>query len=124
VLAQLPEKTVRTIHCELSAWQRLQYRQIQEEGAVAVDPELGGRKAWVSAAENRAMHLRKAANHPFLFRTREGGGAGGPEPEVGDEIWRASGKIELLDRMLPKLKARGHRVLIFSQMVRGGGAHR
>ncbi len=26
------------------------------------------------------------------------------------------GKFELLDRMLPKLKAEGHRVLIFSQV--------
>ena len=32
-------------------------------------------------------------------------------------ICRASGKFELLDRILPKLKALGHRVLIFSQMV-------
>ena len=30
---------------------------------------------------------------------------------------RASGKFELLDRMLPKLKAAGHRVLLFSQMT-------
>ena len=29
----------------------------------------------------------------------------------------SSGKFELLDRVLPKLKALGHRVLIFSQMV-------
>jgi hypothetical protein len=28
-----------------------------------------------------------------------------------------SGKFELLDRMLPKLKASGHRVLMFSQMT-------
>ena len=118
VLTQLPEKVERTIHCDLSAWQRLQYRQIQAEGAVAADPALGGRQRWLHMGGNRAMHLRKAANHPFLFRAREGGGAGGPEPEVGEEIWRASGKLELLDRILPKLKACGHRVLIFSQMVR------
>ena len=31
---------------------------------------------------------------------------------------RASGKLELLDRVLVKLKARGHRVLLFSQMTR------
>ena len=30
----------------------------------------------------------------------------------------SSGKLMLLDKLLPKLRAAGHRVLIFSQMVR------
>lgn len=35
-----------------------------------------------------------------------------------EEIVRASGKFELLDRLLPKLRRAGHRVLLFSQMTR------
>lgn len=35
-----------------------------------------------------------------------------------EEIIRASGKFELLDRLLPKLHRAGHRVLLFSQMTR------
>lgn len=35
-----------------------------------------------------------------------------------DEILRASGKFELLDRLLPKLQKTDHRVLLFSQMTR------
>jgi len=35
-----------------------------------------------------------------------------------DSLLKASGKCVLLDKLLPKLKAEGHRVLIFSQMVR------
>ena len=31
---------------------------------------------------------------------------------------QASGKYVLLDKLLPKLKTEGHRVLIFSQMVK------
>lgn len=31
---------------------------------------------------------------------------------------RSSGKLVLLDKLLVRLKERGHRVLIFSQMVR------
>lgn len=31
---------------------------------------------------------------------------------------RSSGKLVLIDKLLPKLKAGGHKVLIFSQMVR------
>jgi SWI/SNF-related matrix-associated actin-dependent regulator of chromatin subfamily A protein 2/4 len=33
------------------------------------------------------------------------------------DLYRASGKFELLDRILPKLKATGHRVLLFCQMT-------
>ena len=31
---------------------------------------------------------------------------------------QASGKFVLLDKLLPKLKQSGHKVLIFSQMIR------
>lgn len=31
---------------------------------------------------------------------------------------QSSGKMVLVDKLLPKLKANGHRVLVFSQMVR------
>jgi SWI/SNF-related matrix-associated actin-dependent regulator of chromatin subfamily A protein 2/4 len=33
------------------------------------------------------------------------------------DLYRASGKFELLDRILPKLKSTGHRVLLFCQMT-------
>lgn len=33
------------------------------------------------------------------------------------ELYRASGKFELLDRILPKLQATNHRVLLFCQMT-------
>ena len=36
---------------------------------------------------------------------------------MDDDLIRSSGKFELLDRMLPKLKAGGHRILLFSQMT-------
>ena len=33
------------------------------------------------------------------------------------DLYRASGKFELLDRMLPKFKETGHRILLFCQMT-------
>ena len=36
-------------------------------------------------------------------------------PCAGEDIVDASGKLEVLDRLLAKLKARGHRVCLFSQ---------
>lgn len=35
----------------------------------------------------------------------------------GPDLYRVSGKFELLDRILPKLKATNHRVLLFCQMT-------
>merc|ERR550517_1291590 len=35
----------------------------------------------------------------------------------GPDIFRASGKFELLDRIFPKLKRSGHRILLFCQMT-------
>lgn len=36
---------------------------------------------------------------------------------IRPDLYRASGKFELLDRILPKLKATNHRVLLFCQMT-------
>jgi SNF2 family DNA or RNA helicase len=60
---------------------------------------------------NIVMQLRKVCNHPYLFD----GAEPGPPFVDGDHIVFNSGKMVLLDKLLPKLKAGGHRVLIFSQ---------
>jgi len=36
---------------------------------------------------------------------------------TGPDLFRSCGKFELLDRILPKLKVKGHRVLMFCQMT-------
>lgn len=38
-------------------------------------------------------------------------------PPPRPDLYRASGKFELLDRILPKLQATNHRVLLFCQMT-------
>lgn len=60
------------------------------------------------------MQLRKCANHPYLFEGAEDRSL----PAYGDHIIENCGKLKLLDKLLPKLKAQGSRVLIFSQMTR------
>ena len=81
---------------------------------------------------NVMMELRKCCNHPFLIRGVEnallapaGSSEGSPEgsSECSSEtllkgIISTSGKMVLLDKLLPKLRAQGHKVLLFSQMVR------
>ena len=119
VLSQLPEKVERVLRCELSGWQRELYTQVQRYGCVAVPPGSRGASATPAGStsgarglSNLIIQLRKVCNHPYLFTDDT-------EPLSGtnDEIWRCSGKFELLDRMLPKLKRGGHRVLLFSQMT-------
>jgi chromodomain-helicase-DNA-binding protein 1 len=65
---------------------------------------------------NIAMELKKAANHPYLFDGAE------VRTDVSDDTLKGlvmnSGKMVLLDKLLVRLRQDGHRVLIFSQMVR------
>ena len=63
---------------------------------------------------NILMQLRKVCNHPYLFD----GAEAGPPYSDGPHLWENSGKMMLLHKLLPKLKAKGSRVLIFSQMTR------
>ena len=70
---------------------------------------------------NTIMQLRKICNHPFMFEEIEEAfcehkGLTGSYA-TGPDLYRASGKFELLDRMLPKFKESNHRVLLFCQMT-------
>jgi SNF2 family DNA or RNA helicase len=103
VLDQLPEKVEKVLRCNLSGWQRKMYHSISSKGLATKDKDTGG-----GGLNNTIMQLRKVCNHPYLFLR---------DYMVDENLVRVSGKFELLDRMLPKLKAAGHRILMFSQMV-------
>eukprot|EP00978_Attheya_sp_CCMP212_P047033 scaffold421190_cov50-Attheya_sp.AAC.2 len=106
VLDQLPEKVEKVLRCDLSAWQKELYKQIS---ASVVTPDKTTMEQPSRGLNNVVMQLRKVCNHPYLFN---------PEGyHINQNIVRCSGKFELLDRMLPKLKAAGHRVLMFTQMT-------
>ncbi|XP_047401313.1 lymphoid-specific helicase-like [Sciurus carolinensis] len=66
--------------------------------------------------QNIMMLLRKCCNHPYLIEypidpvTQEF--------KIDEELVTNSGKFLILDRMLPELKKRGHKVLLFSRMTR------
>jgi len=102
VLDQLPDKVEKVLRCELSSWQKALYKQIS--ASATSDGKTSNR-----GLNNVVMQLRKVCNHPYLFA---------PDGYfVNDYIARVSGKVDLLDRMLPKLKAGNHRVLMFFQMT-------
>ncbi|OHT08590.1 Chromatin structure-remodeling complex subunit snf21 [Tritrichomonas foetus] len=102
VANQLPDKKEETILCAMSAWQHSMYLTM-DESSVMVMPDLK-----VVRMDNKTMQCRKICNHPYLFTNTY---------YINAMLIRSCGKFELLDRILPKFKATGHRVLIFSQMT-------
>merc|ERR1711983_649176 len=112
------------IKCEMSGLQRRLYTHMQERGIMLQDKDAPGKKGGASGAKalmNTIMQLRKLCNHPFMFQHIEEAYAKhiGSATDIitGPDIYRSSGKFELLDRILPKLKETGHRVLMFCQMT-------
>uniref|UniRef100_A0A0R3XCK4 Helicase C-terminal domain-containing protein n=1 Tax=Hydatigena taeniaeformis TaxID=6205 RepID=A0A0R3XCK4_HYDTA len=68
---------------------------------------------------NVMMDLKKCCNHPYLFPSAAEDAPRLPNGAFeGSALRKACGKLELLSAMLQKLKAGGHRVLIFSQMTK------
>lgn len=108
VESQLPQKVEHVIRCDMSAWQRVLYRQVRARVGLATGAATGGTRSF----NNLLMQCKKICNHPYLFYDDE---AIIDLPQ--DALIRSSGKFFVLQHMLRKFKLRGHRTLIFSQMT-------
>lgn len=124
VESQLPDKVEYIIKCDMSGLQKVLYKHMQSKGVLLTDGSEKGKrgKGGAKALMNTIVQLRKLCNHPFMFQVIEEKysehiGIAGTGVVQGPDLYRASGKFELLDRILPKLKATGHRVLLFCQMT-------
>ncbi|KAJ8573847.1 hypothetical protein K7X08_010358 [Anisodus acutangulus] len=105
----LPPKKETILKVGMSQMQKHYYRALLQKDFDVVNSG-GERKRLL----NIAMQLRKCCNHPYLFQ----GAEPGPPYTTGEHLIENAGKMVLLDKLLPKLKERGSRVLIFSQMTR------
>ncbi|KAG9658262.1 SNF2 family DNA-dependent chromodomain-containing ATPase, partial [Aureobasidium melanogenum] len=117
VTSDLPGKTEKIIRVELSDVQLEYYKNILTRNYAALNSGTKGQK---QSLLNIMMELKKASNHPFMFPNAEDRileGKTGREDQL-KALVTSSGKMMLLDRLLTRLKADGHRVLIFSQMVK------
>ncbi|KAH7913675.1 SNF2 family N-terminal domain-containing protein [Hygrophoropsis aurantiaca] len=114
VLTSLPTKTERILRVEMSAMQTHFYKNILTKNFQGLIKSANGNNN--ISLLNIAMELKKAANHPYLFDGAE------VRTDVTEETLKGlvmnSGKMVLLDKLLTRLRQDGHRVLIFSQMVR------
>mmetsp|Transcript_11483 Transcript_11483/g.18741 ORF Transcript_11483/g.18741 Transcript_11483/m.18741 type:complete len:1481 (+) Transcript_11483:112-4554(+) len=113
-------KTETILFTGLSVMQKNLYRQIllrdidQINGSMAAAGSGSNSQGGRTAILNIVMQLRKCCNHPYLFPGIEDRTLN----PYGDHLFYNCGKMSLLDKLLKKLKERGNRVLIFSQMTR------
>ncbi|CUV07778.1 unnamed protein product [Cryptosporidium hominis] len=96
VANEVPPKLEEILWCPLSGLQQYLYKELESNE---------------NSGPNVLMQLRKVCNHPFLFSTEM-------QYPSDESIVRVCGKFVMLDSILPKLRAAGHRVLIFSQMTK------
>jgi SWI/SNF-related matrix-associated actin-dependent regulator of chromatin subfamily A protein 2/4 len=125
---QLPDKVEHVLKCEMSQLQKKLYYFMNKNGVILtpegaeVDAEqlAKAQSAGSTYMNNTAMQLKKICNHPFVFAGVDKGMmehlSMDPDLEwAGPDLWRSAGKFELLTRVLPKMQASGHRVLMFCQ---------
>lgn len=117
----LPGKTERILRVELSDVQTEYYKNILTKNYSAL---AAGAKGGHFSLLNIMSELKKASNHPYLFDNAEErvlekfGDGSKSRGNILRGLIMSSGKMVLLDQLLTRLKKDGHRVLIFSQMVR------
>jgi chromodomain-helicase-DNA-binding protein 7 len=131
VESSLKPKEETIVEVELTTLQKQYYRAIYEKNSNFLHQGCKA-KDGVSLM-NVVMQLRKCCNHPFLLKgvedkeiARTQALVAGEETDVklqdaalkvafADNLVKTSGKLVLLDKLLPRLKEQGHRLLIFSQ---------
>lgn len=122
----LKPKEETIVEVELTNIQKKYYRGILERNFSFLTK--GTSSANLPNLMNTMMELRKCCIHPYLLNGAEEQiqtdySSRKTDYEDMDDLYfkaltHSSGKMVLLDKLLPKLKESGHRVLIFSQMVK------
>lgn len=116
VLKSMPSKSEFIVRIELSPIQKKYYKLILTKNYDALQSKTGGGH---QSLMNIVMQLKKVCNHPYLIQAAaEEAPLNAYRAYEGNALIKACGKFELLQKMLPKLKEQGHRVLIFSQMTK------
>ncbi|KAJ6149199.1 Zinc finger PHD-type [Penicillium samsonianum] len=121
VLPFLPPMVQIIIPISMSVVQKKLYKSILQKNPQLIKAICKKQTGQLKKAErhnlnNILMQLRKCLCHPFIYNRDI-------EEQTMDarlslrRLVEASGKLRLLNLMLPRLQGRGHRVLIFSQFL-------
>uniref|UniRef100_A0A453QYV7 CHD3-type chromatin-remodeling factor PICKLE n=1 Tax=Aegilops tauschii subsp. strangulata TaxID=200361 RepID=A0A453QYV7_AEGTS len=109
VMKELPPKKELILRVELTSKQKEYYKAILTKNYAVLSRRGGGHVSLI----NVVMELRKLCCHGFMTDEPDTEPA---SPEEGlRRLLDSSGKMQLLDKMMVKLKEQGHRVLIYSQ---------
>ncbi|KAK8654913.1 hypothetical protein V6N13_107509 [Hibiscus sabdariffa] len=109
VMKKLPPKKELILRVDLSSLQKEYYKAILTRNYQILTRRGGAQISLI----NVVMELRKLCCHPYMLE--------GVEPVIQDaneahkQLVESSGKLQLLDKMMIRLKEQGHRVLIYSQ---------
>lgn len=116
VLKGMPSKSEFIIRVDLTPMQKKYYKWILTKNFEALNTKGGGQQM---SLINVMMELKKCCNHPYLFGVcaQEAPLTVNGAYEI-NALTKASGKLIVMQTMLRKLKAQGHRVLVFSQMTK------
>ncbi|KAG9509780.1 Chromodomain-helicase-DNA-binding protein 7, partial [Fragariocoptes setiger] len=120
----LAPKEETIVEVELTNIQKKYYRAILERNFTFLSKGATSNSN-VPNLMNTMMELRKCCIHPYLIKGAEeailyeakNNTKPGETMNSLQTMINASGKLVLIDKLLPRLRADGHRVLIFSQMV-------
>lgn len=111
----LPAKVEQILRVEMTSIQKTYYKWILTKNFHAL---LKGRKGSTTTFLNIVIELKKCCNHAMLTKPPDDEVRAPSQDDYLKELLKGSGKLVLLDKLLCRLKETGHRVLIFSQMVR------
>ncbi|KAI3631523.1 hypothetical protein MIR68_010406 [Amoeboaphelidium protococcarum] len=109
----LPKKKIN-LYVGMSEMQKQWYQKILSKDVEGVNGAVKDSREGKTRLLNIVMQLRKCCNHPYLFD----GAEPGPPFTTDQHLIDNAGKLALLDKLLVAMKAKGSRVLIFSQMSR------
>jgi len=104
----LPLKKEIYLYIGLSKLQKQLYKKILK-GNIEVVNSAGNPGDKIQML-NVLMQLKKVANHPYLFDGIEPG----PPFIDGDHLIEAASKFKVLDKLLPRFRQQGFKILIFS----------
>ncbi|VYS53442.1 unnamed protein product [Arabidopsis thaliana] len=109
VMKDMPPKKELILRVDLSSLQKEYYKAIFTRNYQVLTKKGGAQ----ISLNNIMMELRKVCCHPYMLE--------GVEPVIHDaneafkQLLESCGKLQLLDKMMVKLKEQGHRVLIYTQ---------
>jgi len=107
----LPPKTETLVMVGMSTMQKKLYKKLLLRD---IDSITSSNSKNRTAILNIVMQLRKCCGHPYLF---EGVEDRTLDP-LGEHLVENCGKLYMVDKLFKKLKERGSRVLLFTQMTR------